>query len=44
MMFEVQSPVPGEEKPHVPMHVVGHPDGKQLSRKGPQGPGGHHVE
>jgi len=33
-----------EEQPHAPVYAGGQPARKQLGRKGPGGPGAHHVE
>lgn len=41
---EIQSPEPEEEQLQAPGHAGGHPDGKQISRKGHWGPSRHQVE
>lgn len=41
---EVQSPASGEQQPHALTYAEGYPAGKQLSREGPEVPGGHQVE
>lgn len=41
---KVQSSSPVEEHYHMPVHAGSHPAGKQLCRKGHEGPGGHQVE
>lgn len=33
------SPAPGQEQPHTPVYVEGHPPGEQLGRKCPGVPG-----
>ena len=41
---KVQSPASVEEKPQARVHAGGQAAGKQLCRKGPESPAGHHVE
>lgn len=41
---ELYGPVHGEEQLQAPAHAGGHAAGKQLSQKGPEGPGRHQVE
>ena len=43
-LWEVQSPAPGEEQPHTPVHAAGQLAGKQLGRKRPRGLGRHKVK
>lgn len=44
MLGEQESPAPGEEQLQPPERTRGHPDGKQLCKKGPRSPGKYQVE